>query len=987
MKKLFSFLALFLFVLVPFFAHAAPALDSIPDAVKSKYTFSGSISAVVSDGTTLYVGGGFTQLTPTAGEPFSTTRNYLVAIDLTTYTLTSFDPNLNGSVTSLALSSDGSTLYAGGSFSCVGGEFEFACLESEKHNLAAIDTTTGNADAIFFDTDGEVNALALSSDDSLLFAGGTFTSVNTTGAPLTRNNIAAFTTADGIATNFDPNLDTTVRDLQLSLDESTIYAVGDFTTVNGGIPQEYIAEFDSDTGNTTNFNKALDASGQALSLSSDGTTLYVGGNFFQFQTLSGEGVPFNETTQEIVTTYSRVRTVVGDGATIYVSVPDGVGGWYIGGSFTNVGTTTQPRLAHITSLGVLDFAFDPDIDNGNVLALALSPDGGTLYAGGSFNAVDNGTVRDYVAAFDTSDGTVTAFDPSAGGTVNSLALSSDGGTLYMGGEFGTFDGGATFRNYVGAFTTVGAGTVTAFDPDADGFVRTIALSDDDGTLYMGGEFTTFDTAATARNHIGAFTTVGAGTVTAFDPNADGFVYTLALSPDETSIFAGGSFATIGGGSRLDLAKLNTADGSLIVPFDAGVSVGSLEVLSVALSSDETTLYVAGDFEQIGPDLRAYFAEVSVTTGAATNFDPSFNGVARTISVATSTQEVFVGGSFTAFGETSMTHLLAIDLSDNSLITAFAPEPDVAVLTLALSSDDLLLYAGGDFLNVNGATSRDYLAAFDTSDGGATAFDPGGTLHVYGLGLAGDDTELYVGSYDADDTGTSELLIFDAAATTATLTVTKVVVNDDAGTSVAGDFALTLDGVSITSGVATTTDPGTYTVAEAAVEGYTGTFSGDCALDGTITMVAGEVYTCTLTNDDNTVGGGDDDDDNGGSNSGTHRKPIINPPSFQGDSNLIASLQARIQELRAILASLLGSSTTTYTRDLDLNSEGSDVTALQLFLIAQNKGPKAQALAVVGATGFFGPLTQAALAEYQASVGITPASGYFGPITRAYINGL
>ncbi|MDQ5928134.1 MAG: hypothetical protein QG633_572, partial [Patescibacteria group bacterium] len=78
---------------------------------------------------------------------------------------------------------------------------------------------------------------------------------------------------------------------------------------------------------------------------------------------------------------------------------------------------------------------------------------------------------------------------------------------------------------------------------------------------------------------------------------------------------------------------------------------------------------------------------------------------------------------------------------------------------------------------------------------------------------------------------------------------------------------------------------------------------------------------------------------------------------------------------------------TYTRDLDLNSEGSDVTALQLFLIAQNKGPQAQALAVVGATGFFGPLTQAALAEFQLAVGITPAVGFFGPVTRAFVNGL
>ena len=71
-------------------------------------------------------------------------------------------------------------------------------------------------------------------------------------------------------------------------------------------------------------------------------------------------------------------------------------------------------------------------------------------------------------------------------------------------------------------------------------------------------------------------------------------------------------------------------------------------------------------------------------------------------------------------------------------------------------------------------------------------------------------------------------------------------------------------------------------------------------------------------------------------------------------------------------------------DLALNSSGPLVVALQGFLIAKNTGPAARTLAAAGATGFFGPITQRALIEYQAAAGIVPASGYFGPITRAYI---
>jgi peptidoglycan hydrolase-like protein with peptidoglycan-binding domain len=67
----------------------------------------------------------------------------------------------------------------------------------------------------------------------------------------------------------------------------------------------------------------------------------------------------------------------------------------------------------------------------------------------------------------------------------------------------------------------------------------------------------------------------------------------------------------------------------------------------------------------------------------------------------------------------------------------------------------------------------------------------------------------------------------------------------------------------------------------------------------------------------------------------------------------------------------------YTRDLTVGSTGADVTSLQSMLYSAG-------YLKVAPTGYFGSLTQAALAAWQASVGISPASGYFGPITRAYI---
>ena len=64
-------------------------------------------------------------------------------------------------------------------------------------------------------------------------------------------------------------------------------------------------------------------------------------------------------------------------------------------------------------------------------------------------------------------------------------------------------------------------------------------------------------------------------------------------------------------------------------------------------------------------------------------------------------------------------------------------------------------------------------------------------------------------------------------------------------------------------------------------------------------------------------------------------------------------------------------------------KGDDVKTLQLFLIAKNAGPAAQALVKFGATGKFRALTKAALKEYQKSAGL-PATGYFGPKTKKFI---
>ena len=94
---------------------------------------------------------------------------------------------------------------------------------------------------------------------------------------------------------------------------------------------------------------------------------------------------------------------------------------------------------------------------------------------------------------------------------------------------------------------------------------------------------------------------------------------------------------------------------------------------------------------------------------------------------------------------------------------------------------------------------------------------------------------------------------DKLPTTGTLTITKIVENDNQefpGTLGVGDFPLFVDSMSVTSAVATTTSAGAHVVSETSDPNYTGTFGGDCDGAGNVSVPAGGSANCTITNNDN-----------------------------------------------------------------------------------------------------------------------------------------
>jgi PQQ-like domain len=124
--------------------------------------------------------------------------------------------------------------------------------------------------------------------------------------------------------------------------------------------------------------------------------------------------------------------------------------------------------------------------NKDVRALALSPDGSRLFAGGTFTAV-NGQTRKHLAAVNLADHSLVApWTGKASGLVRDLVVSGD--TLFVAGAFVSVDGVAS--KGIGAVSATTGARITTFNHAVDTDVDGLALTSD--TLLMSGTFTQVD---------------------------------------------------------------------------------------------------------------------------------------------------------------------------------------------------------------------------------------------------------------------------------------------------------------------------------------------------------------------------------------------------------------------------------------------------------------------------------------------------------------
>lgn len=85
--------------------------------------------------------------------------------------------------------------------------------------------------------------------------------------------------------------------------------------------------------------------------------------------------------------------------------------------------------------------------------------------------------------------------------------------------------------------------------------------------------------------------------------------------------------------------------------------------------------------------------------------------------------------------------------------------------------------------------------------------------------------------------------------------------------------------------------------------------------------------------------------------------------------------------------VLGLKVYNFTKVLRQGMRGNEVSLLQFLLIKQNVGPMAKSLAKAGITGYFGPLTQKSLLEYQKYFKLKPINGILNYQTKVHFQNL
>jgi Domain of unknown function (DUF5122) beta-propeller len=329
---------------------------------------------------------------------------------------------------------------------------------------------------------------------------------------------------------------------------------------------------------------------------------------------------------------------------IRTAIPDGDGGWYIGGGFIRVDGRQRKRLAHIRTDGSLDPDWRPEANGNGVSVTSLARIGSRIYVAGDFARLDRAP-RLHLGAVDSRRGGLDRnWHASASASGWNLVLLPAGRRLIVGG---------------GSCCSEAASSVGALDAKTGAIDKSWRPRVDSARLEGGG------------------------------------VYLLAANGP--GILVGGVFRSVNGIRRSAVAEIDSESGALVrkwSPRLAGRSCPWCALFAAAVGRKRVYASVNGParYQLIAFDRRTgridteWHANVRSTTG--------FYGAASATAVAAVPSRVYVAGDFDEVEGHRRPGLAALDAVTARVLPSWAPKANTVSASLLASSGSRLLLGVG-----------------------------------------------------------------------------------------------------------------------------------------------------------------------------------------------------------------------------------------------------------------------------------------------------
>lgn len=555
--------------------------------------------AVVYNGI-LYVGGSFVTVNSTA-------RNRLVAINLSTKTITSWNPGVGGMYVN-AMVTDGTNLYVAGDISSIG--------SIPKNNLGSIVLSTGTVNTwgpnanptsnggiyamdysdgyLYFlykylstvnrvgTTSSVIQSSSIANNqlraikviDDKIYVGGYFTNIG----GQNRNRIAALDTATFTVKSWNPNIGGgSVHDIKYN---NGLFVAGDFNYV-GGVSKRYLAKIDTATGLASSLSILINPASIIKTVLPIGTSVFIGGDFATVNgkyrnNLAAINLKSNEISNWDNTTNGEVFDILIDSGSIYFA------GW-----FSTINGLSRQGVAKMNITNNVLANWNP-LNGTTATAYVLYNHGADIFVGGNLSVY--GTINHYgIIKTDKINGIIDNWAPATFniGEVRDIKIS--GNNLYLAGNLATTTNSNCLlikHNLVSGLSSFITGTPT-------GSYQSNAVHLLDNKVYIGGTIT--NVSGFTRTNIAAFDTSSLALLS-FDPYQfsasimDIKTFKNKLLISTSSITTKSPVIT-----RTGIAIVDSSSGNFVGPFNPKVS-STIEMGKTLIVGD--TIFSSGAISSV-----------------------------------------------------------------------------------------------------------------------------------------------------------------------------------------------------------------------------------------------------------------------------------------------------------------------------------------------------------------------------------------------------